>query len=320
MLKINYLKEFFGSSYKDKSENYKWGDVEPFFNKVKGPKFFERSKVSFQSVSFSVIKEKPLFSILEHFMNILPQGAYIAGGFMRAVLAGEKEINGDIDFFFNSAKAFSEMVQILKSFNKDDDTVLGGYICETDLDDFRKNSSSYRFLNFKSPGKPDIQLIKLIWFDGPEHVIDSFDLTVVQLITDGTRLYYNPQALRDIEEKRLRLHRSQAAIVTLNRLLKYEKKGYYAKPREFADVANEAALMILNAKQDELQEYFYLPKSEEDRKLPAKWLNHAWKYLVESENGRMIFAKVFGSKERVEEDLKKIEKKNLDKPAATNYY
>ena len=325
--RIDLLKELKSkSSYGDNTKTYAWGDYEPFFTKDTAPNFFQRSDVKFESMPLEALGNDLWKRRLGGIIPYLPEGAYIAGGFMRSIVAGEEDITGDIDFFFDGSAAFEQMVQNLcKPMSGMMTDVFGGYKPEVDLMVAKHNSKAYRLINFLPPnGKPPIQLIKLIWFDGPEHVIDSFDLTIVQFVTDGKRLYYNPQAFVDVEAGRLRLHRSQSPITTLNRLLKYEKKGYSADPEEFADVADEASKMILGAKKDELNEYFYLPKADasvgNDRKLPVTWLTHAWKYLVESKNGRMIFAKLFGSKERVEQDLKRIEENALDKPEKKIYY
>lgn len=280
----------------------------PFFTRETAPDLFERSNVVFESIPIELIKNnswrsKLLFDMIPH----LPEGTYIAGGFLRAIIVNDENTSGDIDFFFNSSDAFGKMIDLLIGRNALN--VFSKYTTGTELNYFRNESQYYRLINFnadlKYDNRPPIQLIKLIYFDSPEHVIDTFDFSIVQFATDGQRLYFNPQSFDDLRDKKLNLHKTQSSIITLNRVLKYEEKGYSADPEKFKEIADEAAKMLLNSGMEKLGQYFYISPDlnntrnnspEDDIQIPVSWLNHAWKYLAESENGRTIFAKLFGSK------------------------
>ena len=103
---------------------------------------------------------------------------------------------------------------------------------------------------------PPIQLVKLVWYDSAEHVIDSFDLTVVQFATDGEDLVFNPVAMLDLARKRIVLHRMQFPTSTLRRLVKYTKKGFYACPGSLQRICTEVADAI--AKNPGAEQFAYI--------------------------------------------------------------
>lgn len=277
-----------------------WDTYDPYFTFDKMPSFFYRSDIKFDTMPLEHLKNVGIHNdIFDEIISLLPEGAYIAGGFMRSILARENKFCGDIDIYFNSSKSFESMIGILQNLNSDGENFFNDYYCEKSLREIRLNSKSYRLINFlsKDKNKPSIQLIKLIWFESPQHVIDSFDFTIVQAATDGKNLYVNPVIWRDLTNKEIHLHKTQNPITTVNRLIKYEQKGYFASPEEFSIVANEAAAIVLSGKMDNAKEYFYLPRGNWPRQIPTSWLGQTWKFLSESENGRFIFAKFFGGKE-----------------------
>lgn len=287
-------------------QKIKFPDYLPFYTENDAPEWFQRSEIKYESVpinEFPGIKDKPLYPLLKTLVEVMPKGTYIAGGFMRALLNSESKTE-DIDLFFNGSESFSKMADILNGVNEQ--KMPGEYMPKENLTEVKSYSNQYRVVNFITPDPkmPPIQLIKLVWHDSPEHVIDLFDFTITQFATDGERIYYSKQALEDLITKRIRLHKVRSPIVVLNRLLKYERKGYSASPIEFKDVADRAANLMLTSAPDKLGEYFYLPPGEEEeRKVPVKWVKEAWKYLIASDNGKVLCQKVFNSRARVRRSL-----------------
>ncbi len=176
--------------------------------------------------------------MIEH----LPDGAIIAGGFLTSVIS-EEDKSKDVDFFFTSEAAFRATITALTqdaALHKEDGswayagyTIKGGKM--PDLD----NLGEARFLTFEHPTRPALQLLRMVWYDSPEHVIDTFDLTIVQWAATRAGLVFNPVAWLDLARKRIVLHRLQFAASTLRRLIKYAHKGYYACPGSLAKICEE---------------------------------------------------------------------------------
>ncbi len=114
-----------------------------------------------------------------------------------------------------------------------------GYRPKDDVQFDLDHLGNARFITWVHPTRPALQLIRMVWYDSPEHVIDSFDLSVVQFAADGKSLYYNPASWLDLSRKRLVLHRMQFPASTLRRLIKYASKGFYACPGALAHICEE---------------------------------------------------------------------------------
>jgi hypothetical protein len=203
---------------------------------------------------------------LNQLVAALPMGAYVSGGFMNAVLKGASDEASDLDIFFSSSEAFLKTYDLLTKPKTDKDaeepqsvSFLKGYVTEIKRETLFTDKT-LRFVKFTNPDKPKwppIQLVKLVWYDNAEHLIDSFDLTVVQFATDGNELVYNPLGIMDLVRKRIVLHRMQFPASTLRRLVKYASKGFYACPGSLARIANEITLSI-NKDPRELEKYVYI--------------------------------------------------------------
>ena len=262
---------------------------QPYFTPIENPPFYERTQTQYATIPLhsSGIRNE-WFDVL---VSKMPAGAYLAGGFMRSLMAGDNSFD-DIDVFFNSSQSFIAMVELIST-----DTYFTGYKVNRDMAAFWKSANRYRLLNFIPPdnSKPKLQLIKLAWFDSPEAVIDSFDLTCCQFSTDGKQLCFNPRAIGDVKEKRLKLHKTNSSLTTLERLIKYGKRGYVAEDGEFNVVAERAAELLLGANTNLNKDYFYF---KDDNELPIhrRFLGLAYNYLIETENGREVIARLLAGK------------------------
>jgi hypothetical protein len=170
----------------------------------------------------------------------------IAGGFFERIMHGQAP--KDIDVFFTSASDFIDTLhKISEAQNDEKDSFLKDYECVTNLKKLlHDGGKELNYVEFKDKKsiKPSIQLIKTMWYNGPEHLIDTFDFTAAQFaISDGVA-YMHPLAAVDIARKRLVLHRMTFPASTLRRMVKYTQKGYYVCPGSFqriVDAVVEAA-------------------------------------------------------------------------------
>jgi len=253
------------------------------------PRFLARTSTVYAKTPIVGLKDR---SATSHFfsslLEYLPKGAIIAGGFMSQLvedmlLAKEpsveiqtdtygnvKEIPSnipkthlqqkDIDIFFTSERAFRETLDLCLNPPSDSEAWAWNYfeVDQGELEKLNRTSDSMRFINFKSTEKkPSLQLIKLAWYEGPEHVIDTFDFTCVQFATDGEFLYFNPLSTFDLARKRLVLHRMQFPASTLRRLIKYGNRGFYACPGSLVKISEEMLKAKLEGTEDD-ENFVYL--------------------------------------------------------------
>lgn len=236
------------------------GKVEEFWQGTERPKFLERTDVQYARLPYNnVLGDRGIENrLLDSLYVALPDGAIIAGGFMTAIVQETKDAT-DIDVFFTSESAFKEAFDRLQkgaehgSYDEEcwaiKDYKLDPSIGVDNKDDTRM--SGLRYVKFVHPTRPPIQLIKLVWYESAEHVIDSFDLTVAQFALDVAtgNLVFNPISWVDIARKRLVLHRMQFPASTLRRVIKYSKKGYYACPGALVRISEETQ-KVLNEQPD----------------------------------------------------------------------
>lgn len=181
-------------------------------------------------------------SQVEALARMLPHDAVIAGGAVASSMLGE-QANTDIDVFFLNGKAFEDTFNMLINPPQEgeDSWAFKGYTTNTTLEEIRKNSKEVRYVKFESsnPNHKPIQLIKMVWFDSVQHVIDSFDFTVCQFALSGDFMHYCPLGVIDLLKKRLQLNKMQFPAVSLRRLIKYTNKGFYAAPSVLLRIAED---------------------------------------------------------------------------------
>jgi hypothetical protein len=214
-------------------------EVQPIYASHSMPSNYVRSNTIYSTISAdSVFGVRAPPNILTKFAESLPTGACIAGGSVMSALLNETTAT-DIDIFFTSAHAF-EVVYTMLSNTSSGSALFSGYSTDTKLDDV-KTDNNIRFIKFtnKDTNYKPIQLIKMVWFDSPDHVIDSFDFTVTQFALHKNDLIFNPIAFADLYRKRLVINRIQHPTTTLRRLIKYTNKGYYADQRMLLQIAEK---------------------------------------------------------------------------------
>ncbi len=257
-------------------------DTLAFYSKSDAPDYIKhRTDAEYHTMSLDELKSSGFWNRrLDKMLPLLPDNAWIAGGFLRAMIAGEDDRNGDIDFFFGNADAFNKMLAIIKAPSSEEKSVFGWY----SIPQYDIPMKELRVIDCISDGlfRPNIQLVKLYWYDTPIHVIDNFDLSVCQIAIDKNRVYYAPSIFNDIKNKVINVHRNTGSSLTLlNRLLKYDAKGYHT-PKEFFDKVEEEAIEVLKDP-SKINEYFYMDKDDtKTHKRTASFLQRAWDYLEEN--------------------------------------
>lgn len=262
-----------------------------FYNNKTAPSYIiNNSDVEYKSMPIDELKDMGINSTrLNKIISELPFGAWIAGGFLRSVISSEDDTDGDIDLFFNSEDSFQKMMEIIKNPKTINAKKAFGFYNINDYADITK----LRLVDCESliEFRPKIQLIRLYWFKTAINVIDSFDFSVCQLITDGKTLWYGPHTLDDIKTKTIRRHLDTGdAVCSLNRILKYQAKGYKISKDEFKTI--EASAISLLDDPNWVSKYFYFDSIENklhDRTISP--MSRVMNYLETSIESAAIYKK-----------------------------
>lgn len=212
--------------------------------------FLTRTTVSYATDSIqNLLTDRGIENrLMDSLLAGLPDGAVIAGGFMTSVLLEEATAK-DIDVFFLHKEAFAATVNLLlnpeevptkEDGEKDNLWAWRGYELKGG-EDALNGVNNCRFLTFihTKGTRPDIQLLRMVWYEDAEHVIDSFDLTIAQIALSKRGITYRPSGLMDLVRKRLVSHRVQFPASTLRRVVKYAHKGFYACPGSLAKICEQ---------------------------------------------------------------------------------
>lgn len=93
-----------------------------------------------------------------------------------------------------------------------------------------------------------VQLIQRQFYETPQAIIDDFDITVCQIVTDGKHVWTGEHFARDVAERRLRFHKLSPG--SAKRLVKYWVYGYQPTDAEIAMV-NSAPDLNWKATEDD---------------------------------------------------------------------
>ncbi len=213
------------------------------------PQFLQRTAVNYVTTPIADLKQRGLLDnrMFDSIVGYLPQGAYVAVGFMTSLMTGEQTAQ-DVDLFFTSEQALWDTMTLL--FDEDEGDPEAWFWRQynteqnrqlfNDLKEAPSKIVPMRFIKFEhKDGKLPLQLIKIAYYADATHVIDSFDLTIAQFAADSNNVYANPLSYYDVVNKRIVLHRMQFPSSTMRRVIKYASKGFYACPGSLANIATQ---------------------------------------------------------------------------------
>jgi hypothetical protein len=151
-------------------------------------------------------------SSLAEYLNLdLDKGPWLAGGAVRKFYLGQPLNQSDWDFWFSSQEQFNQAKEAILALGVTE-------VYSTD------NAISYKF--YEPDGVHVLQIIRRRFFDSAEDIINSFDFTVCQLVTDGRKMTVGSQTIPDIKNRVLRLTSNQVPSHIVPRMIKYMVYGY----------------------------------------------------------------------------------------------
>ena len=149
--------------------------------------------------------------LAEYLKLDIERGPWLAGGAVRKSYLNIDIGESDWDIWFNSPEQFALAEMKLKELG-------ANQVYTSD------NAISFKFQD--NPHLHNIQIIRRRFFDNPEQIINGFDFTVCQLITDGNRVILGPNTVRDLKSRTLRLAQLEVPKYIIPRLVKYIVYGY----------------------------------------------------------------------------------------------
>lgn len=214
------------------------------------PNWLARTSTVFAKDSLNILTDRGLDTgFIKSIQDGLPEGVIAAGGYFASLILDDQSLSKDLDVFCTNKQAFVNVVNLLlnppaKPSDEDGEPdslwAWRGYTLDGG-EEALKGVNSARFLLFKHPTRPAIQIIRLAWYTDAEHVIDTFDLTVAMFAIDRTNFIYLPAAFFDVMRKRLIVRKLSFPVSTLRRVVKYTKKGFYACPGALGDLCEKIA-------------------------------------------------------------------------------
>lgn len=151
-------------------------------------------------------------SIYSTIYSDIKTGPWIAGGAALKLYQGLPLDNSDIDIF---VRDFDQFIVVLHKLSKISSSITAitdnaVTLCISPID--------------KEPNQ--VQIIKR-YYESANDVIDSFDLTVCQVVTDGREFKFGDTTIDDIKSKQLRRNPTSQFNLTMMRISKYLIYGYH---------------------------------------------------------------------------------------------
>jgi len=148
-------------------------------------------------------------SKVKYIMDHLVTGSYLAGGSLRTFVDTSETVS-DYDLFFKSQAARDRQLEVLKGL---------GFIVV-----FQCPRGELTTLTLAKTIK--VQLITKRFYTDHKDLLGSFDFNVCKAcITEGV-LYFSREFIKGVVKKVLLIDRVEYPVATINRIGKYQAKGY----------------------------------------------------------------------------------------------
>lgn len=168
------------------------------------------------------INDSVVVKLAEYFKLDIEKGPWLAGGAVLKSYLGQPMGLSDLDIWFANRAQFEQVQKLVSDLG-----------CSRVYS--TENADSYKYYSLDL-GTYSIQLIKRKFFDKPEQIINQFDFTVCQLVTDGIRTIVGPTTIPDIRARRLQLSRGLVAESVIPRMIKYMVYGYRPTPELLEEI------------------------------------------------------------------------------------
>ena len=193
----------------------------------------DRFGLEFGSMHFELSKILPKKHLVSRFLkettagNLLSEnGPWLAGGTLRRLLAGETFDTNDFDIFFRDVDQRNAYEKQLAEAGYQE-----VYRCPQNL-----------LTTYYDKHDNKVQSIGVNFYSDAELVIDSFDFTVSQVVTDGLVVWIGEHTLHDTANRYINLHTLTHPNATMRRVEKYVQHGYHMTPAFIDDFTSMISL------------------------------------------------------------------------------
>lgn len=141
-------------------------------------------------------------------------GPWLAGGSVRKSFLGYSIENSDWDVWFSSHSQFDRAQARMDK--------IGAEVIHRS-----ENSFTFRYTGHSVYDvSQTVQLIKKKYYSSPREIIDNFDFTVCQLVTDGRSIMFGDRTIYDLNHRLLNSATDYLAENIMSRMIKYMVYGY----------------------------------------------------------------------------------------------
>lgn len=137
-------------------------------------------------------------------------GPWLVGGSVRRLISRTPQ-DSDFDLAFPSQAALEACATRLKG---------------SGFKQVRATDEHVEMIGKVGDDNTTVQLLKVVFAETPELVVDSFDFTICQFAFDGADIICGPYSLWDLGRERLAIHKVTYGAATVRRLVKYTKQGF----------------------------------------------------------------------------------------------
>jgi hypothetical protein len=164
-----------------------------------------------KKMSFVHEKDKSFVKILDLDIN---EGPWLAGGAVLSWYNGEPVGDSDFDIFFKDIRQFDQMFgRLMRNHGSIVFTSDNALTLNITIDDDVKK----------------VQLIRKNYYQSALDVINNFDFTICQLVTDGYDIVSGEKTFEHIKERRIVPFKEPSKAI-VKRIIKYVSYGYKPDP------------------------------------------------------------------------------------------
>lgn len=164
---------------------------------------------------------------LAEYLNFnFTHGPWLAGGVLRKLYTGQFVGESDWDIWFRNSYQFNHACGLI-------DKIANASVI------FKSNNAvTFQYVNNNQIYT--IQLICKKFYNTPQEIINNFDFTVCQLVSDGNKILFGDQTITDLRSNTLRLTDDNFIFREniINRIVKYTIYGYTLHPSLYDNLYN----------------------------------------------------------------------------------
>lgn len=161
--------------------------------------------------------------------GLINKDVWLAGGSLRTLIDPKEKIC-DYDLFFKrqekdiEGSKYNKVPEVRQKLNN------LGFKCTFECPEGKLYTYQKEIINMLTEDMEStfikVQLICEYFYQTPEELLSTFDLSPCLFATDGKFLWTYKYAVRDVKRKVARCHKLTYPVASVKRLIKYSNKGY----------------------------------------------------------------------------------------------